>query len=66
MSIDMLHKICAMRKLASVTKDIPGRELIITVDVMNEFGERKTGEELANEIRRKAEMIIMEAWKCET
>lgn len=60
MSIEVLHKLCALKKLADLPLLIPGHELIVTVERYDEFGEAKTGEELANEIRRKTLCLLYE------
>ena len=54
MSIEELHRICALKRLAALPLALPGHEMIITVDRYDAFGEAKTGEEIANEVRRKA------------
>lgn len=53
MNIQSLHKLCALKRLAALPLLIPGHEMIVTVERYDVFGEAKTGEELANEIRRK-------------
>lgn len=60
MSIELLHKLCAFKRLVALPLLIPGHELIVTVDRYDEFGEEKTGEELANEIRRKVLCLLYE------
>ena len=52
MRIEELHKICAMKKLAALPLLIPGPEMVVTLDRYDAFGEPKTGEEIANEVRR--------------
>ncbi len=54
MNIQSLHKLCALKRLAALPLLIPGHEMIVTVERYDVFGEAKTGEELADEIRRKA------------
>ena len=49
MSIDQLHRICALKKLAEVVALIPDHEMVVTIDRYDIFGEPKTGEEIANE-----------------
>lgn len=50
MSIEELHKVCALKKLAALPLMIPGHEMIVTVERYDAFGEAKTGEEIANEV----------------
>ena len=54
MSIDTLHKLCALKRLAELPLLITGHEMVITVDTVDAFGMKKTGEELATEIWRAA------------
>ena len=54
MSIETLHKLCALKRLAELPLALPGHEMVVTVDRYDAFGEAKTGEEIANEVRRKA------------
>lgn len=60
MSIDTLHKLCALKRLAEVPLLISGHELVVTVDTVDVFGMKKTGEELATEIWRKAVSMVYE------
>ena len=54
MSIDTLHKLCALKRLVELPLLISGHEMVITVDTVDAFGLKKTGEELATEIWRAA------------
>ena len=60
MSVDTLHKLCALSRLAAVAGMIPGHEMVITVDTVDVFGTKKTGEEIANEVRREALRRVFE------
>lgn len=60
MNIEILHKLCALKRLAALPLLIPGHEMIVTVERYDVFGEAKTGEELANEIRRTVQFRILE------
>ncbi len=61
MNIEELHKITALPKLAAVAALIPGDEMVIAVDTVDVFGTKKTGVEIANEVRREALRRIWEA-----
>ena len=54
MKIEAPHRICALKRLAALPLALPGHEMVVTVDRYDVFGEAKTGEEIANEVRRKA------------